>query len=281
MIKTAVSSEIWAKIPMRSSNTSKSDYGKVLCVCGSRDYRGAAALCCLGALRIGAGLVTLAAEECVINSIASRILEATFLPLPNDEALQAKASCASSLLIGCGLYENEDSSQLVRTLLPLCNGTVILDAGALCSIKSEMSILSQAKGTAIITPHIGELAKLTGLSTEEIHKNRAAIAQKYAKEWQTILVLKGSHTLVASPNGILWQNTTGNAGLARGGSGDILAGMIAGLAAIGLSAEDAAKCGVYLHGYAADLCAARLSMQTMLPEDILTDLSNIFRENGR
>ncbi|MEF9976418.1 MAG: NAD(P)H-hydrate dehydratase, partial [Oscillospiraceae bacterium] len=148
-------------------------------------------------------------------------------------------------------------------------------------IASELDILKTANKPPIITPHPGEMAKLLGVTATEIDADREDTARKFAQEYNTIVVLKGHHTLIATPRGDVWQNTTGNAGLARGGSGDVLSGIIAGICAQGIDGKTAALCAVYLHGLAADLCAARLSMQGMLPEDILTDLCNAFKEKGR
>ncbi|MBP8855345.1 MAG: NAD(P)H-hydrate dehydratase [Oscillospiraceae bacterium] len=290
-MKYISSADVWAAIPVRGAASHKGDYGKALIVAGCSEYRGAAALACLGALRAGAGLVTLASGEAVIASVASRILEATFLPLtasPADianssacPALLEKAAGASAVLIGCGMPETADTAALVQALLPVASGAVILDAGGLCSIKDALSVLQSAKAPLIITPHVGEMAKLSGKTVAQVNAARAEIASAFAMQHNTIVVLKSHRTLIAAPDGALIQNTTGNAGLARGGAGDVLAGIIAGLCAIGLAPYDAAMCGVYLHGLAADLCAARLSMQGMLPEDILADLCGIFSEKCR
>ncbi|MEG1569436.1 MAG: NAD(P)H-hydrate dehydratase [Oscillospiraceae bacterium] len=274
------SAEVWAAIPIRAANTHKGSYGKAMVVAGCEEYRGAAALAVLGALRVGAGLVTLAAAETVIASVASRILEATFLPLPSKE-LYARIKSADATLIGCGMHESEETANIVSSALAVSEGTVIIDAGGLGSIASELDILKTANKMPIITPHPGEMAKLLGVTAAEIDADREDTAKKFAQEYNTIVVLKGHHTLIATPRGDVWQNATGNAGLARGGSGDVLAGIITGICAQGVDGETAALCAVYLHGLAADLCAARLSMQGMLPEDILTDLCNVFKEKGR
>lgn len=275
---------VWERIPVRRPNTHKGSYGSVLALCGCEEYRGAAALCSLGALRSGAGLVTLAAPECVITSISSLIPEATFLPLPDDDALLARMKKASVCAVGCGKKETPQTAREVALVLHEATGTVVLDAGGLCSPAGKADsadILSACAGRLIITPHPGEMAKLTGLAVPQILQMPAEVAVGYARRSQAVVVLKGHRTLIASPDGQLYENRTGNAGLARGGSGDILTGIIAGLAAQGLSPLDAALCGVWLHGSAADRCAGRLSMMGMLPSDILTDLGQLFLQNGR
>lgn len=277
---------VFAALAPRAPDSHKGTYGRVLAVCGCAAYRGAAALSVLGALRAGAGIVTLAAPETVIASVAARILEATFLPLPEDAVIASSlladaARKATVCLGGCGREPDADAARAMRLLLRESPGTVVLDAGGLCSLTAEPDTLRAAAGRLILTPHPGEAARLTGRPVGHVLQAPAAVASGMAKELGAVVVLKGHRTLVATPAGQLYENRTGNAGLARGGSGDVLAGIVAGLAAQGLSPVQAAVCGVYLHGLAADRCAARLSMQGMLPEDILADLCAVFLENGR
>ncbi len=276
----------FAALPPRAPDSHKGTYGRVLAVCGCAAYRGAAALSVLGALRAGAGIVTLAAPEAVIASVAFRVLEATFLPLPDDAVIASStladaARRATVCLGGCGREPDEAAAREMRLLLRESSGTVVLDAGGLCSLAGEPDTLRAAAGRLIVTPHPGEMARLTGCPVGQILQAPADVALGTAKRLDAVVVLKGHRTLVATPAGRLYENRTGNAGLARGGSGDVLAGIVAGLAAQGLSPVQAAVCGVYLHGLAADRCAARLSQQGMLPEDILTDLCAVFLENGR
>ena len=302
---------IWERIPVRDPESHKGTYGSVLAICGCEEYRGAAALCTVGALRSGAGLVTLAASETVISSVAGQILEATFLPVTTEtflsgqsfssdptvlqtrSALLEKLRRATVCAVGCGKKESLETLREVMTVLQYAKGTIVLDAGGLCSLATQQSvcfssdtmgmipILSACAGRLILTPHPSEMAKLTGLSLADIKKDPASVALDFATKTGAVVVLKGHRTVIASPDGSLYENHTGNAGLARGGSGDMLTGIIAGLAAQGLSPLDAALCGVWLHGSAADLCAARKSMMGMLPSDILEDLEQIFLENGR
>ena len=280
---------IWSKIPVRRPDSHKGTYGNVLAVCGCAQYRGAAALCALGALRSGAGLTTLAAPEIVIASIADRILEATFLSLPNESALIAKLEKATACAAGCGKPESPETVREMQTVLRYAPGTIVLDAGGLCCLHPGVichdtkirPLLASCAGRMVLTPHPGEMAKLTGLSVQQILSEPARTALEYAAKTGAVVVLKGHHTQIASPDGALFENHTGNAGLSRGGSGDILTGIIAGLAAQGLSPADAALCGVWLHGRAADLCAKRRSMTGMLPSDILEDLGQIFLRHNR
>jgi len=291
---------VWQRIPVRDPESHKGTYGSVLAVCGCEEYRGAAALCAMGALRSGAGLVTLAASEAVITSVAGQILEATFLPLARDAFLShpsdpAAAATRSALLeklrrsavcaAGCGKKESPETLREIMTILQYAKGTIVLDAGGLCSLATQSTTaieqLSSCAGRLVITPHPGEMAKLTGLTVAQIKKDPASVALDFAAKTGAVVVLKGHRTLIVSPDGILYENHTGNAGLARGGSGDVLTGIIAGLAAQGLSPLDAALCGVWLHGSSADRCAGRQSMMGMLPSDILEDLGQIFLDNKR
>lgn len=273
--------QIFALLPPRAPHSHKGSYGRVVCLCGCPAYRGAALLACLGALRTGAGIVALAAQECVVQAVAPRAPEAVFVPLPDDDALsQALRSCTVALG-GCGKHADDKTAMQMKTLLEIAQGTVVLDAGGLVSLAGERQALRHAAGRLIVTPHIGEMAALTQSTPAQVQQDSERLALSYAQDTGAVVVLKSHRTLIATPDGALYENTTGNAGLARGGSGDLLAGMLAGLAATGLAPLQAALCGVFLHGAAADACAARLSMQGMLPEDILQDVCNLFLENER
>ncbi|MEG1971703.1 MAG: NAD(P)H-hydrate dehydratase [Oscillospiraceae bacterium] len=267
-------------IPKRNEESHKGDYGKVLLVCGCGFYRGAAALSTLGALRAGAGIACLAAEENVIASVASIIPEAIFLPLPHDSELKSRAQSYSTCVLGCGKEDNKETLATMKNVIINSTGNVILDAGGLTSCKDELSLLNCLKGRCVVTPHFGEMAALLKKSLGEISENPQKTAQEFSEKYGVIVVLKSHRTIVAAPNGGVFINTTGNAGLARGGSGDILAGIIGGLSACKIPLADAAKAGVFLHGLAADRTAAKKSMQGMLPSDILEELPLLFLEMG-
>ena len=263
-------------IPKRAIDSHKGDYGKVLALCGSSLYRGAGALSVSGALRVGAGIVALASEECVIESIASLIPEAIFIPLPNDSLVLKRAAEYDCVLLGCGLPEGNETLLNVRRILCSSFGTVVLDAGALMSCGQDLNLLKTDTKRIIITPHMGEMARLLGRDISFLKENAAAAARNFALEYQVTVVLKSHKTIIASPGGELFMNTTGNPGLAKGGSGDVLAGMIAGFAAQGLTPLESAQAAVFLHGLAADLTAQRKSMQAMLPHHLFSSLEEIF-----
>ena len=280
---------VWQAIAPRPPQSHKGTFGRVLIAAGSARYRGAAALCCEGALRAGAGIVTLASVEPVLALTLARTPECTLQPCTPDEAagisaqnlpalLETLAAC-TALVLGPGLGSAAEA--IGAGLLEAARCPVVLDADGLNAAASGAFPLKTGGGPLILTPHPGEMARLCGLTPAQVNADRPALAARMAREWGCILVLKGHATLVAAPDGALWVNTTGNPGLARGGSGDVLAGMIGGLCAAGLPPLEAAKCGVWLHGAAADRAAARLGQWGMLPSDLPAALGELFAENSR
>lgn len=279
-------------LPRRAADTNKGSFGRVVAVAGSMAYRGAAALCCESALRTGAGLVYLASVEPVIQMVLTRTPECCALPCRTDgdggvmaaDAAAVRQRFAHSravLLAGPGLGDSAG-----RVLNALCGigapwQGAVLDADALNAIAAgDLGTTPFLPRDTVLTPHPGEMARLLGTTVEAVQADRPKAALRCAKRFQCVAVLKGTGTLVATPDGRLAQNTTGNPGLARGGSGDVLAGMLAALLAQGLPAFEAAYCAVWLHGAAADACAARTSQMTMLPHDILTDLGRLLGSAG-
>lgn len=280
---------VWQALTPRPSQSHKGTFGRVLIAAGSARYRGAAALCCEGALRAGAGIVTLASVEPVLALTLARTPECTLQPCTPDEeggisvenlaALRQTLAACTALVLGPGL--GGAAGALGAGLLEAARCPVVLDADGLNAAAGGAFSLKTGGGPLILTPHPGEMARLCGLTPAQVNADRPALAARMAREWGCILVLKGHATLVAAPDGVLWANTTGNPGLARGGSGDVLAGMIGGLCAAGLPPLEAAKCGVWLHGAAADRAAARLGQWGMLPSDLPAALGELFAENSR
>ena len=283
--------QVRASLPPRLPDSHKGTYGRLIAVCGSSAFRGAASLCVEGALRMGAGIVTLASTERVIASVLAKRSECTCAPLPENESggiaeeaggtLYRLCRASTAVLCGCGMGNTPDTLALATLLLRTCPVPVLLDADALNVLAPDHSPLLAPHPPLVLTPHIGEAARLTGKTAEEIKADPAGTALGMAQRFRCTLVLKDHVTTVASPSGEVWENRTGNAGLARGGSGDLLAGMIASLLAQGTEPTAAALCGVYLHGRAADLCAAERSMTGMLPSDAAEYLCRIFREWNR
>ena len=290
---------VWQKIQPRPRDAHKGTFGSVLAVAGSASYRGAAALAVEGALRTGAGIVTLASVEPVLAAVAARLPECCLCPceagaeggISPQNIDRIRRQKASVLLAGPGLgYTAQSAARaaetraLVKTLLPGFSGSAVLDADGLnaaADLLPYMGKMLHPKSELILTPHPGEMARLTRLSSSEISMDRKEIAIQFAKAWNAVVVLKGAHTVIAGPDGRCAVNPTGNPGLSRGGSGDVLAGMSSALLACGLPAFEAAACAVYLHGAAADRAAALHGETGMLPHDLLDALGTLFAENGR
>lgn len=282
--------DILYMLPQRPAKSNKGSYGSVVAVSGSITYRGAAALCTEGALRTGAGLVYLASVEPVIQLVLTRNPECCALTCSTDAtggidaedaaAVRSRfAKGAAVLLAGPGL--GPSATPVLRVLLtPDAKWkAVILDADALNAIASgALGAAPELPANTVLTPHPGEAARLLKCSVAEIQENRPNAAQHLADKYGCVVALKGAGTLIAAPGRDLLQNPTGNPGLARGGSGDVLSGMVAALLAQGLAPMNAAACAVWLHGAAADRCAARTSQMTMLPHDILADLPAVITE---
>ena len=290
---------VWQNIPRRARDSHKGTFGTVLAVAGSADYRGAALLAAEGALRTGAGIVTLASVEPVLAAAVARLPECCLCPciagaeggISPESIPRIQRQKATVLLLGPGLGGAAQSAAraaetctLVQTLLPAFAGSAVLDADGLnaaAQLLAAGEAFPHPAGELIVTPHPGEMARLTGLSAAQINADREETARTYAQKWNVVVVLKGSRTVVAAPDGRVRVNPTGNPGLARGGSGDVLSGMTAALLACGLPAFEAAACAVYLHGTAADRAAAVLGEYGMLPHDILPQLGRIFAEHQR
>lgn len=282
---------VFSHIKRRAGDSHKGTYGRLLNLCGSVGMCGAAVMSTLGALRGGAGLTTLATVRELTVPVSVRLTESLFLPLrangdgrasrENLPVLLGRLERSDACLLGCGLGLDEDVQALVRGVITGARCPMVVDADGINALARDIDIIKKAKAPLVLTPHLGEMSRLCGKSVSEITENRMETGRAFAKEHGVTLVLKGHNTLVFSPEGKVYLNTTGNPGLAKGGSGDILAGMIAAFLAQGLPCEIAAGCAVYLHGAAADRCAGRLSQYAMLPTDILEDLCRIFAENGR
>lgn len=261
-------------LPKRKDNSHKGDYGKLACICGSKDMTGAAVLSAEAALRMGTGLVTVASEESVVRCLQNRLYEPTYKTTDFDDEESVKSLLKtvanySAILVGCGLGKSKNKEKLLTTLVQNSDSQIIIDADGINLIAPHIDKLREAKKMPVITPHPLEFSRLTGLDTEFINNNRIKTALGFAKTYKCITVLKGAATVIASPDGRFAVNTTGNAGLAKAGSGDVLAGFISGLAANPhIDAFSAAVCGVYLHGKAADILKTEISESGFLPSEL-------------
>ncbi len=266
----------------RAADSHKGTYGTLLSVCGSYGMAGAAILSARAAMRCATGLVIAALPETIYPIAAGALPEVVFAPLKEECAaalikeLTPHLQKSTALLVGCGLGNTAATAQLTEALFHAATCPIVLDADGINVAARHISILETAHPPLILTPHPKELSRLLHITVEQIGADRQAAAQTAASRFDAVVVLKGHRTVIAAPNGTLSVNQTGNPGMAVAGSGDVLAGMIAGLVAQGLSPFDAARCGVYLHGAAGDLAAARLSQHAMLPTDILDELGMLF-----
>lgn len=285
VIRGLEAADVAALLPARRAAGHKGTYGTVLGVVGSVGMAGAAALCAGGALRAGCGLCQVACPDAIATAVAAQRGEATLRPAPTApdgtlaetaiERLPTWLAGVDVVVAGPGLGRSPGVRRVLLALLEMFTGAVVLDADALNAL--TLPEIRTAVGPVVITPHPGEAARLLGLDTREVQADRLAAVRKLAVEGACVAVLKGAGTLITTPEGPVSCNPTGNDGMATGGTGDVLAGIIAGLAAQGADPAVAATVGVYLHGLAGDLAAAAADPRSLLAGDILTHLGAAFR----
>ena len=271
----------------RRKSAHKGTNGTLFSLCGSYGMAGAAVLSGSAALRTGVGLLRMAVPKSIYELVSSKLTEAVFMPLEqNDDGtvsieefnkiLYDVLEKSTAMLIGCGLGMNDDLSDLVSLLIENSTKPIVLDADGINAVCMNINVLKKAVAPIILTPHPGEMARLIMSDTKTVQCDRYNIAKNFAEEYGVTLVLKGADTLIATPDGKVYVNLTGNNGMARGGSGDVLAGMIASFLAQGMSAEKAAVYGIYYHGLVGDLCAEKYSTRSMLPSDMVAELKSVF-----
>ncbi len=284
---TLGSDDIRKMLPKRKTTSNKGTYGHALCVCGSMRMVGAASLAVGGALRCGAGLVTAAFPQSAYAALAPRFTEPLLLPL--DSNLEGTLSFSAlpsitdatqkvtAVLAGCGIGFNKDTTRLILSLIKETKKPLVIDADGINALSTNIDILKEAQAPIIITPHPGEMSRLCNKSIAEILANPVGTAREFAIRYGITVVLKGANTVVCDgKSNKTFINTTGNSGLSRGGSGDLLAGMTVSFLAQGIPTFDAAVCAVYLHGLCADYVAKKTSMRGMLPSDVLQSLPELF-----
>lgn len=276
-------------LPKRPLDSHKGTFGRLLVIAGSMKYVGAAYLACQGAARVGAGLVTLAIPKSLQPMLAAKLTEATYLPLPEEggllsieasEVVLSEATKYQALLAGCGLGQGPDVAQLLRQTLFTSRYPgipMVLDADALNVMSRIPEWWAGLRGEAVVTPHPGEMSRLTGMTTGEINATRLSTTRKSAVLWNKSVVLKGAYTVTGSPQGQVRISPFANPGLASAGTGDVLAGVMAGLLAQGLSTFDAASCAVYLHGAAGEQVRREMGDTGMLASDLLPRLPIVIK----
>ncbi len=278
--------EVKKWFPARHPNSHKGTFGKLLCICGKAGMTGAAELSAKAAMRCGAGLTYLMTPKDACAALSCKLTEPVLIPLDqspegtlSEQSLPAileQLSSASACLIGCGMGDNIHTQTILEAVLQHAKCPVIVDADGINALSHHIDRVKQSTASIILTPHPGEMSRLTGKSTAEIQENRLQTAKEFVQQYPVTLVLKGAGTIVATPDGQTWINSTGNPGMAKGGSGDVLAGMIAAFVAQGMEVGKAAAAAVYLHGLAGDRCAQCFSQHAMLASDLIQMLPRVF-----
>lgn len=275
-------------IPERASAGNKGEYGKILLVTGSTGMTGAGRLAGEAALRTGAGLVYLGVPASLVPVYESGIIESVTVPLDDkgtgtlsrESAVQIleRMKNANVAAIGPGLSVGDDIVSVIRDIIDGSTIPLVLDADALNAVSRDITMLKGLKVQAVLTPHPGEMARLTGKNIKDIQQSRIETAITFAAQWNVIVVLKGARTVIAQPDGTVFINVTGNPGMATGGTGDVLTGIIAGLIGQGLKSFDAAVAGVFLHGFTGDTVAKIMGERGLIASDMVKELPYIIKK---
>lgn len=271
-------------LPMRDQDIHKGDAGRLLVLAGSVGMTGAAALCAQAAMRTGAGLVTLGCPESLNDVLEEKCTETMTVPLPETPARSLSTGATARVLelaersdavaLGPGLSQNPDTFALVRELVPAIAVPLVLDADGLNALEGSPQAIASRTAPTVITPHPGELARLMGSTIEAVQENRVEAARRAARETQAVVLLKGAASVIAQPSGEVWINTTGNPGMASGGMGDVLTGMVGALLAADAGPESAAIAGAYYHGLAGD-AAAKDGERGLIASDVLRTIQDV------
>jgi len=271
-----------ALLPVRPVDGHKGTFGHVLIVGGARGYTGAVKMAALAAARSGAGLVTACVPEPLADVVASGLFEIMTFPLPatdtaglSDAALSPALEYAAGrdvAVVGPGIGQHLQTQRFARDFAAVCPKPLVIDADGLNALAGDTGVLRRAQAPVILTPHPGEMARLAGIGVRDVQADREHAASSFAVQYGCIVVLKGHGTVIAAPDGALHVNTTGNAGMASGGTGDVLSGLIGGLLAQKMAPLEAAILGVYAHGLAGDLAAAEKTQRGMIASDLIGSL---------
>lgn len=288
-MKTITLNAVERLIPKIEDDHHKGKGGTALMLCGSRGLAGAAALAAMGAYRVGVGIARCVVPESIYPIVSSLVPEAVFSfceesdgeRQDNIEDILLLAEKSKAMLIGCGIGNNNSTAETVKSILQMAEIPLVLDADGLNVLQGGIEYLRRYKGIKIITPHPAEAARLLGVETSVIQGNREKYAQMLADGSGAITVLKGHDTIIAMPYGETYLCPFGNGGMGKGGSGDILAGMITGFLCQGLDAKESAILGVTIHALAGDDAAERLSKNAMMPRDILDSIPTVFKKYSR
>ncbi|MDP3789893.1 MAG: NAD(P)H-hydrate dehydratase [Candidatus Omnitrophota bacterium] len=279
--------DVISRFPKRPPDSHKGDFGHVLVIAGSNGYTGAAYLTSQAAILSGSGLVTLAVGKGLQGIMAAKLTEVMVKPffetkdsslsLLAEKELLGFAEKCNSIAIGPGISQNKETHALVRNLVAKLNKPIVLDADGINAFVIHTALFKDAKASLVLPPHPGEMSRLTGKGLPEIQAARKDIALQYASEYNTVLVLKGHQTVVANPKGDLYINETGNAGMASGGTGDVLTGIIASFVGQGIDPFESAVLGVYFHGLAGDAAAKEKGILSLVATDLLNKLPEVLK----
>jgi len=285
--ETQEAADVRALLPRRAPDAYKGGCGAVFLLAGSLGFTGAAALAAQAAITSGAGLVYLGIPESLNDVMAVKLTEVITKPLPETrtrttsihalERVRAIISKADALALGPGISTHPETVELVQQLLPQLPVPAVIDADGLTALAQKTEVLAGAKVPLVLTPHYGEMARLLQLDVLAVKADPLAVAREAAARLKQVVVLKGAPTVVAEPAGRAWINTTGNAGMATAGSGDVLTGLIAGLMAQGLRPVAAARLGVFLHGLSGDLAVAARTEYCLLAGDLIAWLPQAYQ----
>ncbi len=287
-METLTIREAAGMLPARPADGHKGTFGHLLVLAGSLGMTGAAQLVCEGAYRAGVGLVTLGAPEQLSGTLTPALLETMHIPLPGiapgafsgeaaATALKA-AEMRTAVVMGPGVGQRDATAEFVREVARRCRRPMVIDADALNILAASDCDAGAGAAPRILTPHPGEMARLAKQSTAEVQADREECARRFAGEWNVVLVLKGRRTVIAAPDGRGAVNPTGDTALAKGGTGDILAGVIGGLAAQGCDPFNAACLAAYIHGLAGEIAAAELTARAVMARDVLGALPRAWKQ---
>jgi NAD(P)H-hydrate epimerase len=283
------------RLLQRKPDSHKGDFGHILIVAGSTRFSGAAILCAEAAMRSGAGLVTLAVPKSIHNAVLKlKLREVMTLPLPDNISGEASLSAfriikdflkkIDLLVIGPGMGRQASTQNLIKKIIAQVNIPLVIDADGINALTKNPRILlrnrKKQRREIIITPHLGEMARLLGLTTQEVQKKRKLIASGFARKYGLTIVLKGHNSIVADSKN-LYTNKTGNPGMSTAGSGDVLTGLIAAFFAQRLNAFNAAKYAVYLHGLAGDIAAKEKTQISLIASDIIAKIPEAIKRQNR
>jgi len=289
-IRVAINSPV--ELPKRVTDTHKGSYGKALFIAGSPSYLGAPYFSALSFLKAGGGLSYLATPKSISPFIASRGSEIVLVPqketpsgsiaLENKDELLDFSQTVDMVVLGPGLSLTRETQELVQKLVPKIDKPLIIDGDGITAVAEDLGAIKKREAPTILTPHLGEMSRITKMETDEINSDKVNVLQRTAKELNAVIILKGAHSLIGYQDGTVFINVSGNSGMATAGSGDVLTGTIAAMHGLGLVLEDAVRTGVFIHGFSGDIAAVDKGEDGLTAQDILDYLPEtvkLYREN--